>query len=1469
MRKIFTIILCIAMFQPLVGISQCTDPQAVIEEDFNALTCWSSYNGIGASGGVYRLDGPDNNLLSFGILPKVNNARGVLTFEASRFNQFFASGRIDIGTMPCPTCYTQFNKLFDYTPTSYTMQPYSFDFSAYAGTDQYIAFRIPNSSSSNRRTNLDNLYYRSECLTSTSVTTVAQDITVSLDHNGNANITPEDIDNGSITSCGDPANLSLDITSFSCSDIGANTVTLTTTDDDGNSNSATAIVTVNTEINLSLLSTTFMMELDASGYYTLQAEDLDAGSTTSCGGALTYSVDRTAFSCVDAGLNVIVNVTATDDQGNTASGTATVRAEDSIDPVVLTRDITLQLDATTNTVEITPEMIDNGSSDNCVVRLALSKTTFTCEDLGENEVTLTVIDNRAGNVSQTAKVTVTSSVIDQTVSTTSTSFCPDGASSVTIDLGGSELDREYYLRNSADNAIVDGPVTGTGSPISFTASNISETTTFNVFAGLDSPGNGFALEFEKGNQYVNAGPDADFEYNKGYTIETWVNAPFSTANSHAILEYGEASRSDIQIYVQGGTGYLTIVHDRNGSANSFFQYPQPPVNQWVHIAMTHEPGTGVVKVYYNGVVQALQNSQNRFGNIPKRAGATLNIGRSLTFASSNDNFEGKMDELRIWSTQRTPTEITDKMNQALSGNEVGLVSYFNFNEGIGLTATDIAGGNNGQLVNMDPSIDWVEGNVQTVVSCGVQMSTEVTVGDLTAPVAVTKDVRVFLDATGNASISPEDINDGSTDNCTAETALFFTLDKTDFTSSDVGNNTVLLTVADAAGNEATVNATVTVIQRDSQQITFSDLSDLTYGAAVQQLNASASSGLVVDFYVVSGPATIEGNELTITGAGTVVIAANQAGDNTYDPATPVQQSLIVNPAALTVIPDDKLLAYGDAIPVLTYDVQGFVNGENVGVITNQPTGSTTASASSNVGTYDIVFSGGAATNYEFTYQTGTLTIRKAEQEITFNELSDIDLENTDEVSLTATASSGLAISYEVVSGPATLNGNTLSLTGTGTVSISASQEGNGNYEAAEVISQTFNVFSTAKDTQSITFEALPEKAFGEEAFELNATSSSGLVVSFSSSDETVATINGTTVTILGAGTSTITASQEGDGVYNPAPVITRALVVNKADQVITIENIPIKDLEAADFEIVASSTSGLELVYAVLSGPATISENLISLTGVIGTVEIEVSQAGNSNYNSANATTSFEVLDDPCAGFTASTTIIQDVSCNGEANGSFEVNPGNGTAPFTYTLGDENQDNGLFENLSAGSYEVTITDANGCIRQLDFTITEPVLLDVTATVISSTSINGNGSISLSVTGGTASNGEYQYSWDNGASSSTIENLIIGDYTVKVTDDNGCTTSATYSVGGVTSNKQSLNQEVSIYPNPAQSYVFISQKDKISEMRLYNSTGQLMYANEKFERIADNKVRLNTEGLLSGLYFLQLTEKGNLYRLVIK
>lgn len=161
-------------------------------------------------------------------------------------------------------------------------------------------------------------------------------------------------------------------------------------------------------------------------------------------------------------------------------------------------------------------------------------------------------------------------------------------------------------------------------------------------------------------------------------------------------------------------------------------------------------------------------------------------------------------------------------------------------------------------------------------------------------------------------------------------------------------------------------------------ITFNKLNPSTFGSGPITLTATASSGLPVSYSVVSGPATVAGNTLTITGVGTVTIQATQPGNGTYVAASPVDETLAVNPAPLTVTANPETRVYGAADPMFTATIAGFVNGQTLATsgVTGAPTLSSSDTASSPAGKYTISVGLGtlAAPDYTFKFVAGTLTV---------------------------------------------------------------------------------------------------------------------------------------------------------------------------------------------------------------------------------------------------------------------------------------------------------------------------------------------------------------------------------------------------------------------------------------------------------------------------------------------------------------
>jgi len=198
-----------------------------------------------------------------------------------------------------------------------------------------------------------------------------------------------------------------------------------------------------------------------------------------------------------------------------------------------------------------------------------------------------------------------------------------------------------------------------------------------------------------------------------------------------------------------------------------------------------------------------------------------------------------------------------------------------------------------------------------------------------------------------------------------------------------------LTVS-AVGLTSAVSTAFSVVE-NAQSITFGTLANRIYGDASFTVNATASSGLPISYSIVSGPATIAGNTVSITGSGTVTVRAAQAGDNYWAAATPVDRSFSVAKATLTVAAENTSRTYGTTNPTFTANYSGFVNGDNLSALSGTPTLTTTATLTSSVAgsPYSINITQGTlnAGNYNFNFVGGTLTITKAGLTVTADNAS--------------------------------------------------------------------------------------------------------------------------------------------------------------------------------------------------------------------------------------------------------------------------------------------------------------------------------------------------------------------------------------------------------------------------------------------------------------------------------------------------
>ncbi len=226
------------------------------------------------------------------------------------------------------------------------------------------------------------------------------DVTLYLDATGQAVLgDPFHYGFGYDDNCGYPDTTIFDRTHFGCGDIGQNTITFTGVDQAGNSATCTSTVTVIDTIPPSEQCADITVYLDQNGQFELSTIYLTEFPQDACG-LDTMFLDKTLFTCADVGEQNIT-ITAMDVNGNEISCTSTVTVLDTVAPLAMCRDVTVYLDQN-GEVLITPDVIEDGSTDACGISiLELNQTAFSCPDVGEQMVTLTVTDQN-GNTSNCA-----------------------------------------------------------------------------------------------------------------------------------------------------------------------------------------------------------------------------------------------------------------------------------------------------------------------------------------------------------------------------------------------------------------------------------------------------------------------------------------------------------------------------------------------------------------------------------------------------------------------------------------------------------------------------------------------------------------------------------------------------------------------------------------------------------------------------------------------------------------------------------------------------------------------------------------------------------------------------------------------------------------------------------------------------------------------------------------------------------
>jgi len=506
----------------------------------------------------------------------------------------------------------------------------------------------------------------------------------------------------------------------------------------------------------------------------------------------------------------------------------------------------------------------------------------------------------------------------------------------------------------------------------------------------------------------------------------------------------------------------------------------------------------------------------------------------------------------------------------------------------------------------------------------------------------------------------------------------------------IGTYTVGVAYSGDSNNNAASSSTTLTISKAGQTINFTaPASPVIYGVSAISLSATASSGLAVIFSVSSGACNVSGSTLTVTGAGTCVVAANQAGNADYSAAAQVTQSVTVNAAVLTVTANSASRVYGAANPTFSYSVAGYVNGDTSSVVGGSAAETTSATSTSAPGSYSITFSSKAltATNYIFSYVNGTLTVSQASQTITFAAPASPVTYGVSPISLSASAISGLAVTFSVSSGPCSVSGSTLTVTGSGTCVVAANQAGNADYTAAAAVSHSIVVNAavltvTANNASRSYGAANPTFAQSYSGFVNGDTS--GVLSGAPSLTTTATSTSAPGSYSITVAVGTLTASNYTFSFVNGT------LTVTAATQTISFTT-PASPVTygVSPISLNATASSGLAVTFSVSSGPCAVSVSTLTVIGA-GTCVVAANQAGNTDYSAA-ATVSHSIV---------VTSAVLAVTANNASRAYGAANP-------TFTPSYSGFVNGDTSSVLSGAPSLTTT-ATSASAPGSYTITSAV-----------------------------------------------------------------------------------------------------------------------------------------------------------------
>ncbi|MBO2643414.1 fibronectin type III domain-containing protein [Shewanella algae] len=809
-----------------------------------------------------------------------------------------------------------------------------------------------------------------------------------------------------------------------------------------------------------------------------------------------------------------------------------------------------------------------------------------------------------------------------------------------------------------------------------------------------------AYEFSDGDAVTLTNAASALANDSTFTLEMWANFSSTSGIINLMDITGSLDAGGFIIYNN------TMTVDLSGDFSSLTQSNPITIstNVWYHFAFVFNNGQW--DFYLDGQATGIGVADMGGNNtVPDYQAANVN---NLVAGRQNhgavNNFTGKIDDIRLWSTARTQTEIQNNRQLELAGNETGLIGYWKLNETSGTVVNDsqtngsilqgssigvtlgVAGAFSGNQSPTDISLSnnsvSQSGGSNAVV--GTLTTTDADVGDsfsyaLIAGSGDTNNGSFNLSGDSLRANNASTLVGGSysirvqtTDSGNATFEKAFSITVVDDLAPEVTGITIDGSPADTA---TSISYTVSFNEL-ANNISTDDFNLTNTGSAAGNIaSASASSGTSVTVTInnISGNGSLR---LDLKAATNISDAQANSGPAAYTSGD-------VHTVAVPTVPGAPIIGTASALDgqaVVNFSAPASDGGSAITSyqVTSSPGGITASGANSPIGVAGLT----NGTSYTFTVQAinavGTSSpsapsnsvVPKANQTISFNNPGAQDFGTTP--TLAATASSGLTpVFSSSTTGVCTITASgTLTFVTTGNCSIDADQPGDSSYNAAPTVTQSFTVNAVVPGAPT-SVNAVASDASATVSFSAPASTGGAAISGYtvtSSPGGLTASGAGSPLTVSGLSNGTdysFTVSANNTAGTGPASSPSNT-VTPKANQTISFSN-PGAQSFGTTPTLTATASSGLTPVFSSsTTGVCTITASGTLTFVTTGNCSIDADQPGDSSYNAApTVTQSFTVN----AVVPGAPTSVNAVASDASATVSFSAPASTGGAAISsYTV---------------------------------------------------------------------------------------------------------------------------------------------------------------------------------------------------------